>query len=135
MIHKMIAVVLVAVFVHGSLAAQTQPQASLQTPAQMQQVLRKAQDKGKAVKVTLNRKLDNRNKLTGKVSEISDTGFTFIDQKTREAMQVAYADVQEVKQKGMSRTTKILIVIGIVVSAVLALGFALACTSEGGPNC
>ena len=56
------------------------------------------------------------------MSEISDTGFNFTDQKTGKAMQVAYADVQEVKQKGMSKTAKILIVIGIVVGAAVGLG-------------
>ena len=76
MIFKMISIVLVAALLHDSIAAQTQPQSPTQTVTKMQQVLRKAQEKGKAVKVTLNRKIDNRNKLTGKVSEISDTGFT-----------------------------------------------------------
>jgi histidinol dehydrogenase len=135
MTSKMISIILVTALLHVSMAAQNQPQPPAQTAAKMQQVLHKAQDKGKAVKVTLNRKIDNRNKLTGTVSEISDTGFTFNDQKTGRGMQVAYADVREVKQKGMSKTAKILIVSGIVVGAVVGLGFALACSSEGGPNC
>jgi len=101
----------------------------------MQQVLRKARGSDKAVKVTLNRQIENRLEFTGKVIDISDTGFTCNDQKTRKAIQVAYADVLEVKQKGMSKATKILIVSGIVVGAVVGMGFALACSSEGGPNC
>ena len=135
MTYKMIAVLLVAVLLQGSLAAQNQPAPPTQTVTKMQQVLHRAQEKGKAVKVTLNRKINNRNELTGNVSEISDTGFATYNQKTGETVQVAYADVQEVKQKGMSKTAKILIVIGIVVGAAIGLGFALACSSEGGPNC
>lgn len=135
MIFKMISVVLVAALLHGYMAAQSQPLLSTQTVTTMQQVLRKAREKDKAVKITLNKKIENHGNLNGTVSEISDTGFILNDQKTGKTMQVAYADVQEVKQKGMSKTAKILIVSGIVVGAAIGLGFALACSSEGGPHC
>jgi hypothetical protein len=58
MFSKVIAVVLVAVLVHGSIAAQDQPQSPQQTVAKMQQVLHKAQEKDKAVKVILNKKIE-----------------------------------------------------------------------------
>jgi hypothetical protein len=96
MLHRITAVVLVAVFVHGNLAAQTQPQTSLKTPAQMQRVLRKAQEKGKAVNVTLNKKISNHTKFSGEVSDISDTDFVVIDQKRGTTTKLAYADVKEV---------------------------------------
>jgi len=135
MFRKAISFAIALTLSHGSIAAQSQQQYQTQNVASMQQVLRRAQEKDKAVKVTLNKKIDNRLKLSGKVNQISDTGFIFSDQKTGKAMLVAYADVHEVRQKGMSKTTKILIVSGIVVAAVVGLGFALACSSEGGPNC
>ncbi|HMK21584.1 MAG TPA: hypothetical protein VK466_04580 [Terriglobales bacterium] len=135
MIFKMISLVLVAVLLRGSMAAQNQTRSAPQTVAKMQQVLRKAREKNKAVKITLNKTIENQLKFNGKVSDISDTGFVFNDRKTGKTMQVAYADVQEVKQKGLSKTAKILIVSGIVVGAAVGLGVALACSSEGGPNC
>ena len=135
MIFKMISVVLVASLLHSSMAAQDQARSSLQTVTSMQQILRKAQEKNKAVKITLNKKIENQLNFSGKVSGISDADFTFSDQKTGKTMQIAYADTKEVRQKGMSKTSKILIVSGIVVGTVIAMGFALACSAEGGPHC
>lgn len=133
MVFKIVSMVLVVSLLHASMAAQTQP--PLQTVPKMQQILRKARDKDKAVKISLNQAVDNRLKFSGKVSEISETGFTFTDQKTGKTLQVTYAQIQEVQQKGMSRTAKILLVSGIVVGTVIGIGFALACSSDSGPNC
>lgn len=66
------------------------------------QVLREAQEKGKAVKITMAKKIDKQSKLSGKVSEISDTGFVVTDQKTVKTGKLDYQDVREVRQKGMS---------------------------------
>ena len=135
MIFKMISVVLVASLLYSSMAAQDQARSSLQTVTSMQQILRKAQEKNKAVKITLNKKIENQLNFSGKVSGVSDADFTLSDQKTGKTMQIAYADTKEVRQKGMSKTSKILIVSGIVVGTVIAMGFALACSAEGGPHC
>ncbi|MBZ5679468.1 MAG: hypothetical protein LAO24_05115 [Acidobacteriia bacterium] len=119
---KVISVLLVIVLLHGSLAGQTPAQSPVQTPAKMQQVLRKAQETDKAVKVILNKKIDNQKKLSGKVSDITDTGFVVTDQKTGTAKRLAYADVREVHPKGMSKGTKIALgVLGGVVVAVAIL--------------
>lgn len=75
MLYRAISLALVVVLLHGSVAAQVQPQSPPQTVAQMQQALHKGQTKDKAVKVTLKRKIDNQRKFSGKVSEISNTGF------------------------------------------------------------
>jgi len=92
-----------------------------------------AQKKNKAVKVTLRKLIDNQETFSGKVSEISDTGFVLTDQKTQTTKTFAYKDVQQVKQKGMSKGTKILI-FSLVVGFVIAMGFR-ACNVEGGPHC
>ena len=135
MIFKMISVVLVASLLHSCMAAQEQAQSPPQSVTRMQQILRKAQEKNKAVKITLNKKIENQLNFSGKVSGVSDADFTLSDQKTGKTMQIAYADTKEVRQKGMSKTSKILIVSGIVVGTVIAMGFALACSAEGGPHC
>jgi hypothetical protein len=122
MFYKAISVVLAAVLLHGSIAAQDQPQSPPQTVAKMQQVLHNAQEKDKAVKVTLNKKIDNQKKISGKVSEISDTGFVVTDQKTGATRNLTYADVREVHQKGMSKgwTIALIVIAGVIVAVVVA---------------
>jgi hypothetical protein len=122
MFYRAISLVLVAVLLHGSVAAQDQTQSPQQTVAKMQQVLRKAQEKDKAVKVILKKKIDNQNKFSGKVSDISDTGFVVTGQKTVKIQKLAYEDVREVHQKGLSKGAKIAIVVlaGCVVFALIA---------------
>jgi hypothetical protein len=133
MLYRAISLALVAVLLHGSIVAQDQPQSLRQTIARMQEVLHNAQKKNKAVKVTLRKLIDNQETFSGKVSEISDTGFVLTDQKTQTTKTFAYKDVQQVKQKGMSKGTKILI-FSLVVGFVIAMGFR-ACNVEGGPHC
>ena len=83
MLYRAISLALVAVLLHGSIVAQDQPQSLRQTIARMQEVLHNAQKKKKAVKVTLRKLIDNQETFSGKVSEISDTGFVLTDQKTQ----------------------------------------------------
>jgi hypothetical protein len=47
---------------------------------------------------------------------------------------IRYYDASEVHRQGMSKTAKILIVVGIV-GAWIGTATALACHSEGGPYC
>ena len=124
MLYKAISLALVAVLLHGSIAAQDQPQSPPQTVAKMQQVLHKAQEKDKAVKVILNKKIDKQKKFSGKVSDISDTGFVVTDQKTGKPMKLAYADVRKVEE-GWSKKDKtivIVVVVGVVLLVLLFIG-------------
>ena len=118
MFYRAISLVLVAVLLHSSIAAQTSSSPT-QSVAKMQQVLRKAQEKDKVVKVILNKKIDKQKKFSGKVSGISDTGFVVIDQKTGKAMILAYEDVKEVHQKGMPKGAKVAIAIGGIVGVFM----------------
>jgi hypothetical protein len=135
MFYRAVSVALVAVLLHGSIAAQDQAQSPPQTVAKMQQVLHKAQEKDKAVKVSLKKTIDNQKEFSGKVSDISDTGFVVTDQKSGATKKFAYEDVQQVNQKGMSKGAKILIVSLVVVGAAIGIGFSVACSAEGGPHC
>ena len=122
MLYKIISLVLAAALVHGSITAQDQSQQSpAQTAANMQQVLQKTQEKDKSVKVTLIRAIDNQRKFSGKVREISDTDFVLMDQKTGTTKKLAFQDVQEIKQKGMSRGWKIALVVlaGVIITVVI----------------
>jgi hypothetical protein len=135
MLYKTVSLALVVLLLHGSIVAQAQPQSPAHTAAQMQRVLRMAQEKNKAVKVTLKKMIDNQTTFSGNVSDISDTGFVLVNQKTQATKTFAYEDVQQVKQKRMSRGAKILIVSLVVVGGVIAMGFAVACNVDGGPHC
>lgn len=121
MLCKAISLALISVVLYGSVAAQEQPQSPSQTVAKMQQVLRKAQEKDKAVNVSLERKIDNQNKLSGKVSEISDTSFTLTEHKTGKITKLAYKDVQKIKQRGWSKGLKItlVVIVGVIVAAIV----------------
>jgi RimP C-terminal SH3 domain len=129
MISKIISLLLTAVLLHSSIAAQTSSSPA-QSPARMQQVLRIAQEKGKAVTVTLYSKVGNKTKLTGKVSEVSDTSFTVTDRQTGNRMTVAFEDVQQVKQKGMTTGAKVALGIGIGAAAFFGVGL-IVCYASG----
>lgn len=135
MLYKAIALGLAAVFLNASIAAQDQPQSPSQSVGNMQQVLNKAREKDKVVKVILNEKIDNQTKFSGKVSEISHSGFVVTNEKTGATRRFAYEDVRQVKRQGLSKAAKILIVSGVVVGTVVGVGVALACHSDAGPNC
>lgn len=129
MLYRLLSVVLVVALVHGSVTAQ-ESQSTAQPVSKMQQILRKAQEKDKPVKVTLNRRIENRNKLTGRVSEISDTGFTLTEEQTGRPMVLSYEDVRQVSGKGMSKGAKVAIGIGIAVVAFIGVGIAV-CYARG----
>lgn len=124
MLHRAISLALVAVLLHGSVAAQAEPQSPPPTVAKMQQVLHKAQDKDKAVNITLARKIDNQAKLHGKVNEVSDTGFAVTDQKTGKITKLTYRDVQEITQR-VSHWKLALVVVAVVVIAAIIVGYSV----------
>ena len=123
MLYRAVSAVLVTALLQGSIAAQDQTQSAPQIVANIQQVLHKAQDKDKAVEVTLTRAIDNRKGFSGKVSEISDTGFVLTNRDSGKLQKLAYEDVKRVKQK-LSKGAQI----GICVAAgaVLAVVIAVA---------
>lgn len=101
----------------------------------MQQVHHKAPEKNKAVKVTLRKAIDHQKTFEGVVGDISDKGFVLSDQKTQTTRSFTYEEVQQVKQEGMSKGAKFLIIGLVVVGGLIAMGFAVACNVEGGPHC
>jgi ribosome maturation factor RimP len=125
MVSKIVSVVLVVVLVHVSLAAQDQLQSSTQGVAEIQKILHKAQKNGKAVKVTLNQKIDGHSKITGRVVEISDEGFTLMENKTGNTEKFVYDDVHQVNQAGLPKVVQVVLGAGIVFGVALVLFFAL----------
>ena len=135
MCYKITSLLLVALLLRGTIAGQDQPQPPVQTTAKMQQVLRKALDKSKPVKVTLRKATDHQNAFDGVVVDISDRGFVLTDQKTQTTRSFTYEEVKQVKEKGMSKGMKFMIIGLVTVGGLIAMGFAVACNVEGGPHC
>ena len=82
------------------------------------EVTRRISDKKERVTV----KLQNGNEVKGSLVQAGDDTFTVTDQKTGKQTSIAYSEVARVNGRGLSKWTKIGIVVGagVVVIAVVA---------------
>jgi hypothetical protein len=76
-------------------------------------------------------KLRSGEKIKGYVSRAGENDFTITEKKTGQTKTVAYADVVEVRKPGLSKGTKIALVVGIGVVATAAI-LAIAVTHSLG---
>ena len=103
-------------------AVRGQQQSAHRSETTKTEVERRLSKKEERVKV----KLRNGSQVKGRITQTSDNGFTLADEKTGSRSDLAYADVLEVEGRGMSKTKKIAIGVGIGVVAfagLLAYGF------------
>lgn len=71
-------------------------------------------------------KLNNGSELKGRITQSNENGFTLSDEKSGKKTEIAYADVQNVEGRGMSKKKKAFIITAVVVGvAVTALVLAL----------
>ena len=71
-------------------------------------------------------KLRSGSEVKGRITQSSETGFTVVEDKSGSTTQIAYADVSNVEGKGMSKTKKTLIGVGIgfvIFAAAFAYSF------------
>ena len=66
-------------------------------------------------------KLKDKTKLSGYVSEITDSTFVVTDLKSDEATTVAYPNVVQVKGNNLSTGVKVAIGVGIIVGVIIVL--------------
>ena len=66
-------------------------------------------------------RLRNGTEVKGYITQTSDNGFTLSNEKTKTGTDIAYADVQHVEGRGMSKTKKIAIGVGVAVGVFAAL--------------
>jgi sRNA-binding regulator protein Hfq len=66
-------------------------------------------------------KLRSGSQVKGHITQTSDTGFTVVDDKSGARTEIAYADVSNVEGRGMSKTKKTLIGVGIGAGVLVAL--------------
>ncbi|HET8671474.1 MAG TPA: hypothetical protein VFM05_12850 [Candidatus Saccharimonadales bacterium] len=90
-----------------------------QTAKVKAEVVKRLNKKEEHVKV----RLRNGTEVRGYITQTSDNGFTLSDEKTKTGTDVAYADVQRIEGRGMSKTKKIAIAVGVGV-AIFAAAFA-----------
>ena len=65
--------------------------------------------------------LRNGSQVKGRITQTSDSGFTVVEDKSGGRTDIAYADVSNVEGRGMSKTKKTFIGVGIAVGAFAAL--------------
>ena len=94
-----------------------------QTAKVKAEVVKRLNKKEDHVKV----RLRNGTEVRGYITQTSDNGFTLSDEKTKTGTDIAYADVQRIEGRGMSKTKKIAIAVGIGV-AIFAAAFAYGFT-------
>src|SRR6185369_3195847 len=102
-------------------AAQAQQQSD-QTAKVKAEVVNRLNKKEEHVKI----RLRNGTEVKGYITQTSDNGFTLSNEKTKTGTEIAYADVQHVEGRGMSKTKKIAIGVGIgaaVFAAMIAYAF------------
>ena len=75
-------------------------------------------------------KLHNGSEMKGRITQSADNSFTLTDEKTGSKSDIAYADVLKVEGRGMSKTKKMFIGIG-VGAAIFAAMAAYAITHLG----
>lgn len=97
-------------------AARAQSNLNAETKARAE-VVERINKKETHVKV----KLRNGSEVKGRIAQSSDTGFTLIDDKTGNRSDIAYADVVNVEGRGMSKSKKTLIAVGVVVGVAIAV--------------
>jgi hypothetical protein len=121
MLRKFVSLALIGVLANlFRVPAQAQEQPWVQTIKEMKQVVQKALDKEKSVRVKLKKRQSGKTTLTGRVSEVSEAGFTLTDEKTNTTSTLTYDELKEVKVTGLSTGSKI--AIGVVLaSAVIVL--------------
>ena len=71
-------------------------------------------------------KLRNGSEVRGRITQTSDNGFTVVEDKSGSRTDIAYADVSNVEGRGMSKTKKTLIGVGIGAGVfIAAVAYAL----------
>ena len=66
-------------------------------------------------------KLRSGSEVKGRITKSNADGFTVVEDKTGSTTQIAYADVSNVEGRGMSKTKKTLIGVGIGTGVFIAL--------------
>ncbi len=81
--------------------------------------------RGTGEKARVNVKMLNGTKMKGFISQAGDDSFTLTDSKTKQTSTLAYSDVAQVKDSGLSTGAKILIGVGVgvaITAVVLVVG-------------
>jgi hypothetical protein len=133
--HRMLATALSILYVLTSnpgFAASRQGQTPSEAPSNLKKQLAMLRT-GTVVEVRLRQR--GSEKITGKLGSMTDQGFEVqtVKSGTVSSEKVAFADVQSVKKKGMSRMKK-LVVIGIVVGVLWVVGAIGATGALGGTS-
>jgi len=82
-----------------------------------EQIKAEVERRGTGEKSRIKVRLRDKTEVKGYISQIDASLFQVTDEKTGKVMTVAYADVEKVRGRGMSRNTKTVIFIGVGIAA------------------
>ena len=91
--------------------------------------------RGTGEKARVNVKMLDGTKVKGFINQAGDDSFTLTDSKTKQTKTLAYSDVAQVKEAGLSKGAKILIGVGVgaaISLVVLAVAADRALDNFGG---
>ncbi len=97
-------------------AARAQSSLNTETKAKAE-VVNRLNKKETRVKV----KLRNGSEVKGRITQTGENGFTLTDEKTGSHSDIGYADVLNVEGRGMSKTKKVFIAVGVSAAVFAAL--------------
>ena len=97
-------------------AARAQSSLNAETKAKTE-VVNRLNNKETRVKV----KLRNGSEMKGRITQSSENSFTLTDEKSGNHTDIAFADVVNVEGRGMSKSKKTLIAVGVVVGVAIAV--------------
>jgi hypothetical protein len=101
-------------------------QESQQAVTKMREIAMKAVDKGKAVTVTLKTARTDKKKYTGRLSSVSDEGFTLVESGSGQQRQFDFDEIQGIRLKG----SHVGLVVGLVAAGVAAIVVLLVLRHE-----
>jgi uncharacterized membrane protein len=129
MFHKIVGSTLTSALLSLTLVTPLLGQQPEQTVTAMKQTAQKAMEQDKQVVVFLKTQKDGKNKLTGKVSQISEEGLTLTDPKSAGPAQLAFDEIKEIRSKS-SHTGLIIAAIAIGAAVVILAATLSKLTSD-----
>jgi len=129
---KYISIILVVAIIILATGVRALAQNTPKDPVQRAQKIKaKVAKLGTGPKAKATVKLNTGEKLKGYISSAGENDFAITDKKAGQTKTLAYTDVDEIKKPGLSKGTKIALVVGIAAVATAAI-LAVAITHSLG---
>ena len=120
----------IAVFADPTPAALERPQTQSQTEPQTAKVESEVRKRGTGERSRVRVTRTSGPQVSGYISKIDEASFVVTDKKTGQSTEIAYRDVQKIGRAGLSKGSKIaiVVVVGVAVAAIIfgVIGYKIA---------